>query len=93
MDSYVYGTIAVGMCMAALSLVSVAGAEESADKGPVGKSSAELSSIEKLVANQPAKPAATNIDAAPGQPLTINFSDFVKDGAGCGIPNLDTSSK
>jgi hypothetical protein len=53
----------------------------------------EQSSIDKLVANQPAVPAASKSDAGSDKPMTINFSDFVKDGAGCGVPNLDTSSK
>ncbi len=93
MNSYMYRIIVAGMCMAIMALVSVAQAAESADKGSVDKSSAERSSIEQLVATQPAKPAATGIDAASDPSATVNFSDFVKDGAGCGVPNLDTSSK
>ena len=74
-------------------LVSAAHAAESSDKGEVVKPDSEQSSIEKLVANQPAKPAAASSDPASDKPMTINFSDFVKDGAGCGVPTLDTTSK
>ncbi len=77
----------------AVSLLSAAQAAESGDKGEVVKQDAGQSSIEKLVANQPAKPAAASSDPASDKPMTINFSDFVKDGAGCGVPNLDTSIK
>ena len=93
MNPTLYRMIFAGVCTAAISLVSVAQAAESSDKGEVVKQDAEQSSIEKLVANQPAKPAAASTDSASDQLMTINFSDFVKDGAGCGIPNLDTSSK
>lgn len=49
--------------------------------------------VDKLVANQPAAAPAASMDPAADKPMTINFSDFVKDGAGCGVPNLDTSGK
>ena len=49
--------------------------------------------VDKLVANQPAAALAASMDPAADKPMTINFSDFVKDGAGCGVPNLDTSGK
>ena len=54
---------------------------------------AKPSAIEKQVANQAALAAAASTDPMADKPMTINFSDFVKDGAGCGVPNLDTSSK
>jgi hypothetical protein len=83
-----YRIILAGVFMA-LALASAARAAESADKGE----GAKQSSIEALVANQPAKPTAMSSDTASDKPMTINFSDFVKDGAGCGVPNLETSSK
>lgn len=51
----------------------------------------EAATIDKLVANQPDGTPARQLDS--DKPMTINFSDFVKDGAGCGMPNLDTSAK
>ena len=81
--------IFAGVCTLALALASVARAAESAAK----VEGAKQSSIDALVANQPAKPAAMSSNAASDKPLTINFSDFVKDGAACGVPNLDTSDK
>ena len=93
MNPTLYRMILAGVCTVAFSLVSVAQAAESSGKGEVVKPDAEQSSIEKLVANQPAKPAAASFDPASDKPMTINFSDFVKDGAGCGVPNLDTTSK
>jgi hypothetical protein len=53
----------------------------------------DTTSIDKLVANQPEKSSVPISQSESDKPLTINFSDFVKDGAGCGVPNLDTSSK
>lgn len=53
----------------------------------------DAASIDKLVANQPEKSSAAVRQSEPDKPMTINFSDFVKDGAGCGVPNLDTSGK
>lgn len=55
--------------------------------------STKQSAKEKLVANQPAATPAQSTDAKADKPVTINFSDYVKDGAGCGVPNLDTSEK
>lgn len=49
--------------------------------------------VDKLVADQPEAAPAASKDPAADKPMTINFSDFVKDGAGCGVPNLDTSGK
>ena len=71
-------------------LGSSAWAEESINDTGAAKRTVEQSAIDKLVANQPSAPAASQ--AASEKPMTINFSDFVKDGAGCGVPNLDTSS-
>jgi hypothetical protein len=93
MNSTLYRLLFAGACSAALSLASVAHAAESGDKGEAARPDAAPSSIEKLVANQPATPAAASADPTADKPMTINFSDFVKDGAGCGVPNLDTTSK
>ena len=87
-----YRIILAGVCGAALSFASSARAAEAVENAPVAKPAGEPSAIDKLVANRPTTPAATSSDA-PDQPMTINFSDFVKDGAGCGVPNLDTSNK
>ncbi len=65
------------------------GAAESIDKKETAKSTA----TEKLVANQSSASPAASIDPTADKPMTINFSDFVKEGAGCGVPNLDTSAK
>ncbi len=72
-------------CFVALSV----GAADSADKSAADKQSM----TDKLVANQAAAKPAASTDPAANKPMTINFSDFVKDGAGCGVPNLDTSGK
>jgi opacity protein-like surface antigen len=88
-----YKIILAGACTSALILASAAQAAESIDSSAAAKQAGESSSIDKLVANQPAKPAATSSDTVSDKPMTINFSDFVKDGAGCGVPNLDTSGK
>lgn len=93
MNPAIYRIILASVCTMTLAFAPVARGAESADKGESPKQLAEPSSIEKLVANQPATPAATSSDTASGKPMTINFSDFVKDGTGCGVPNLDTSSK
>ncbi len=53
----------------------------------------DQAAIDKLVANQPGTTSTQGAQAQIDKPMTINFSDFVKDGAGCGMPNLDTSSK
>ena len=76
-------------CLSALALGSLAHSAESAAQDEPAKPSA----TEKLVANQPTAPAAVSTDPKADKPMTINFSDFVKDGAGCGVPNLDTSGK
>ena len=88
-----YKIILAGVCGAALSFASSARAAEAVENAPVAKPAGEPSTIEKLVANRPTTPAATSSDAPSDKPMTINFSDFVKDGAGCGVPNLDTSNK
>ena len=93
MNPTMYRIILASVCTTALILASVARAAESAESGAVAKQAGESSSIDKLVANQPATPAATSSDVVSDKPMTIDFSDFVKDGAGCGVPNLDTSSK
>ncbi len=85
--------ILAGVCVAMLIFASNARAAEAVENAPVAKPAGEPSAIDKLVANRPATPAATSSDAPSDQPMTINFSDFVKDGAGCGVPNLDTSNK
>ncbi len=64
-------------------------AADSGDKNDPGTPT----NVDKLVANQSATKATASIDPAADKPMTINFSDFVKDGAGCGVPNLDTSGK
>ncbi len=76
-------------CLSALALGSLAHSAETAHQGEPAKPSA----TEKLVANQPTATAAASTDPKADKPMTINFSDFVKDGAGCGVPNLDTSGK
>jgi hypothetical protein len=93
MNPAIYSIILASACTMAMAFASVARGAELADNGEGAKQNAAQSSIEKLVANQPATPAATSSDTASDKPMTINFSDFVKDGAGCGVPNLDTSSK
>ena len=75
--------------LASVVFYSVASAAEPGDKG-VAK---EPATIEKLVANQPEQSAAPGRPAGSDQPATINFSDYVKEGAACGVPNLETSSK
>jgi hypothetical protein len=91
MNPAIYRTVIAGVCMLAFGLSARAAGPVA--KGEAAKPAAEQSSIDKLVANQPAKPGATSNDAASDKPMTVNFSDFVKDGAGCGVPNLDTSNK
>ena len=93
MNVAVYRIAIAAISVGLLALGMPARAAESSATAEAAKASAETSSIDKLVANQPAKPAATNADATGDKPMTINFSDFVKDGAGCGVPNLDTSNK
>lgn len=93
MNPTIYSIILAGACTMVLAFASVARGAESADNSERAKQDAAQSSIEKLVANHPATPAATSRDTDSDKPMTINFSDFVKDGAGCGVPNLDTSSK
>ena len=88
-----YKIILAGVCGAAVGFASSARAAEAVENAPVAKPAGEPSAIEKLVANQPGTPAASSSDAPSDKPMTINFSDFVKDGAGCGVPNLDTSNK
>ena len=88
-----YRIILAGASVAVLIFASSARAAEAVENAPVAKPAGEPSAIDKLVANRPATPAATSSDAPSDQPMTINFSDFVKDGAGCGVPNLDTSNK
>lgn len=88
-----YRIILAGVCGAALSFASSARAAEAVENAPVAKQGGEPSAIDKLVANRPTTPAASSSDAPSDKPMTINFSDFVKDGAGCGVPNLDTSNK
>lgn len=78
---------ALGIAMLGASVV--AGAAESTDK----KEAANVSAAEKLVAAKSSTTPAASIDPTADKPMTINFSDFVKDGAGCGVPNLDTSAK
>ena len=85
--------ILAGVCVAMLIFASNARAAEAVENTPVANPAGEPSAIEKLVANRPTTPAATSSDAPSDKPMTINFSDFVKDGAGCGVPNLDTSNK
>ncbi len=93
MNPAMYRITLAAVCTATFALASVARAAEPADRGAGAKQGAEQSAFDTLVANQPANPAATRIDAGSDKPMTINFSDFVKDGAGCGVPNLDTSAK
>ena len=93
MNAAVYRIAIAAISIGLLALGMSARAAESGATAEAAKGSAETSSVDKLVANQPAKPAATNADATSDKPMTINFSDFVKDGAGCGVPNLDTSNK
>ena len=88
-----YRIILAGVCGAALSFALSAQAGEAVENEPVAKQVGEPSAIDKLVANRPTTPAATSSDAPSDKPMAINFSDFVKDGAGCGVPNLDTSNK
>ncbi len=85
--------ILAGVCVAVLVFASGARAAEAVENEPVAKQVGEPSAIDKLVANRPTTPAASSSDAPSDKPMTINFSDFVKDGAGCGVPNLDTSNK
>jgi hypothetical protein len=88
-----YRMILASVVGAALIVASGAWAAEAAANGAGTKQAEEPSTIDKLVANQPATSAATGNDSVADKPMTINFSDFVKDGAGCGVPNLDTSAK
>ena len=88
-----YRIILAGLCGAALSFALSAQAAEAVVNEPVAKQVGEPSAIDKLVANRPTTPAAQSSDAPSDKPMTLNFSDFVKDGAGCGVPNLDTSNK
>ena len=85
--------ILTGVGVAVLIFASGARAAEAVKNAPVAKQVGEPSAIDKLVANRPTTPAATSSDATSDKPMAINFSDFVKDGAGCGVPNLDTSNK
>ena len=82
-------TSCIAICAATIGFGSIAFAADTASKDEAAKPSA----IEKLVANQATAAAAASSDPTADKPMTINFSDFVKDGAGCGVPNLDTSSK
>ena len=75
-----------------LIFASNARAAEAVENAQVAKPAGEPSAIDKLVANRPTRPAASSSDAPSDKPMSINFSDFVKDGAGCGVPNLDTSN-
>lgn len=75
--------------LASCLVVVGASAADSQDKNAPEKQS----TTDKLVANQPTSEPAASVDRAADKPMAINFSDFVKDGAGCGVPNLDTSGK
>ncbi len=88
-----YRMILASVFGAVLVVASGAWAAEVAANGAGAKQAEEPSAIDKLVANQPATSAASSNDVVTDKPMTINFSDFVKDGAGCGVPNLDTSDK
>ena len=87
-----YRIILAGASVAVLIFASSARAAEAVENAPVAKPAGEPSTIDKLVANRPTTPAASISDAPSDKPMAINFSDFVKDGAGCGVPNLDTSN-
>ena len=91
MNPAIYKTMFAFAGFAALTLGSPINAAEPGEKGEAATAGAAQSSIDKLVANQPGKPSAASSNAASDKPMVINFSDFVKDGAGCGVPNLDTS--
>jgi hypothetical protein len=78
---------AIGLTLISVGLL-VSAAESADNKEPE-----KPLNPEKLVANQPVATPAASIDPAAEKPMTINFSDFVKDGAGCGVPNLDTSGR
>jgi hypothetical protein len=86
--TYFFRNLVSAALIAALGFGSAAFAAESAEKAD--KDSVAL---DKLVANQPGSTPVAASQAESDKPMVINFSDFVKDGAGCGVPNLDTSTK
>jgi hypothetical protein len=89
MTIYSYRNIVFVVLMTALGHSAAALAAETAAKAENN----EPAGLEKLVANKPGSSSAPVSQTDSDKPMAINFSDFVKDGAGCGVPNLDTSAK
>jgi hypothetical protein len=89
MTIYSYRNIVFVALMAVLGQGTATFAAETAAKAD----SMEPAALDKLVANKPGSSTAPISQIDSDKPMAINFSDFVKDGAGCGVPNLDTSAK